>query len=78
MIPENSPQYEYPMSKAEPKESKRYVVHMISGQYSQVAQLSRGISSMSNHQQNSTGSRTVCTPFLVVVVKYTKVRHATN
>ena len=49
---------------------------MTSGQYSQVAQLSGGISSASSHQQNSTRSRTVCTPSLAVVVEYTKTRHA--
>ena len=43
-------------------------------QYSQVVQLSGGISSGSNHQRNSTWPRTVFTPSLAVVVKYTKVR----
>ena len=77
MIPKNSQQHVCLMSKAEPKGFKRYVVHMTAGQYSQVAQLFEGISSMSSHQENSTWPRTVCTPSLVVVVKYTKVRHAT-
>ena len=52
--------------------------HMTSGQYSQVAQLSGGISSVSSYQQNSTWRRIVRTPSLVIVVKYTKVRHATH
>ena len=45
---------------------------MTSGQYSQVVQLSGDISSGSIHQQNSTISRTVFSPPLAVVVKYTK------
>ena len=44
--------------------------HITSGQYSQVTQLSEGISSVPSHQQNSTWSRNVCTPSLAVVVKY--------
>ena len=60
------------MSKDLPKGSKRFVVHMISGQYSQVAQLFGDISSQSNHQRNSTWWRTVFTPSLAVVVKYKK------
>ena len=36
----------------------RYVLHMTSGQYSQVIQLSGDISSGSSHQRNSTLSRT--------------------
>ena len=47
---------------------------MTSGQYSQVVQLSRGISSGSSHQRNSTWPRTVFTLSLAVVLKYTKVR----
>ena len=47
---------------------------MTLGQYSQVVQLSGGISSRSNHQRNSTWPRTVFTPSLAVVVKYTKER----
>ena len=39
-------------------------------QYSQVVQLSGGISSGPNHQRNSTWPRTVFTPSLAVVVKY--------
>ena len=46
------------------KGSKRYVVHMTSGQYSQVVQLSGDISSRSSHQRNSTWSRTVFPPSL--------------
>ena len=42
------------MSKDLPKGSKRYVVHMTSGQHSQMNQLSGGISSGSSHQRNST------------------------
>ena len=60
------------------KESKGYVVHMTSRQYSQVAQFSKGISSMSSYQENSTWSRIVHTPSVAVVVKYTKVRYATH
>ena len=44
---------------------------MTLGQYSQVVQLSGGISSGSSHVRNSTWPRT---PSLAVVVKYTKVR----
>ena len=47
------------MSKDLPKGSKSYVVHMTLGQYSQVVQLSGGISSGSNNQWNSTWPRTV-------------------
>ena len=54
LIPKNSPHYVCPMSKDLPKGSKRYVVHMTSGQYSQVVQLSGGVSSGSSHQWNST------------------------
>ena len=66
-----------PYVKKSAKGSKRYVVHMTSGQYSQVVQLSGDISSGSSHQRNSTWSRTVLTPSLEVVVKYTKARQVT-
>ena len=60
------------------KKSKRYIVHMTSGQYSQMAHLSGGISSVSSPQQNSTWQRTVCTPSFAVVVKYTKARYTAH
>ena len=59
------------MSKAEPKGFKLYVVHITSGQYSQVAQLSGGISSVSSHLQNSTRSRT-CHPLKVRLEEHRK------
>ena len=46
MMPENSPQYVCSMSQAKPKGSKGYLVDMTWGEYSQVAQISRGITSM--------------------------------
>ena len=49
-----------------------------SGQYSQVVQLPGDISSGSSHQQNSTWPRTVFTPSLAVVVKYTKARQVAH
>ena len=61
-----------PYGKGLAKGSKRHVVHITSGQYSQVVQLSGGISSRSSHQRNSTWTRTVFTPSLTVIVKYTK------
>ena len=76
MMPEKSSQYVCPTSKALPKGSKGYVVHMTLGQYSLLAQLSGGISSMSSHQQHST--RTLCTSSITVLVKHTKVRLGTS
>ena len=58
--------------------SKRYVLHMTSGQYSQVVQLSGDISSVSSHQLNSTWPGTVFTPSPASVVKYTKVRQVAH
>ena len=57
---------------------QKNIVYMTLGQYSQLAQLSGGISSVSSHQQNSTKQRTVCTPSLAVVVQYTKMGNAAN
>ena len=51
---------------------------MISGQYSQVVQLSGDISSGSSHQRNSTWSRTMFTSSLAVVVKYTMARQVSS
>ena len=68
-IPKNSPVC-LPYVKGQAKMFKRYVVHMISGQYSGDAWLFENISSKSSHQQN-TWPRIVCIPFHAVVVKYT-------
>ena len=54
------------------------IVHMTSGQYSQVIQLSEGISSGSSHQWNPTWSRTVFTPSFADVVKYTKAKQVAH
>ena len=47
-MPENSPQYVCSMSKAKPKGAKGYVVDMNSGEYTQVAQHSKGILAVSS------------------------------
>ena len=67
-----------PFVKDQTKKFKRYVVHMISGQYLEVAWLFKNIFSESSPQHNTTWIRIVCTPCHTVVVKYTKVRHGAH
>ena len=67
-----------PMWEVWRKRFKRYVIHTTSRRHSEVSQLIADICYESNHQQNTTWPRIVCTPSHAAVAKYTKVRHAVH